>query len=158
MSYGLHLKNVGIKPKFGKGNCCHCGNLIENILHLRHKNICRKCYNEQNRLYKHSGSRIEFQMEISKSNKNKIRRLIQHLIKYGIVEPLECQVCGKDISLAHHVDYHRPLLIEWLCYEHHTARHFGEKFDISPINYSKDADVIEYLDSRNSFKDLKYII
>jgi hypothetical protein len=153
MVYKLHtMKNHGVVPKFGKGNCGHCGKPVEDVFHLKHKNLCRDCYNKQNAGYRGTipgRKRIEIP-----GNKKNANHIIKNLLKYGIIYPQECQVCGNDIAIAHHPDYRNPLLIEWLCWKHHTCRHYGEKFDIIPVDYSKNPEIIEYFLNRNCFKGL----
>jgi hypothetical protein len=41
--------------------------------------------------------------------------------KYPIPQP--CQVCGSEITYAHHTDYRKPFLVEWLCGRHHFEVH-----------------------------------
>ena len=142
---------VGRTPKFGKGNCCKCGNKVEDVPHLKHKNICRECYHIQCR------SRSLHHSVIKISGDPNVRRVIQHFISIGIVEPLPCQVCHSLVSCAHHPDYTKPLLIEWLCYRHHRLIHLGEFFDVLPVDYSKDDEVREFCANRKNYKHLIHL-
>ena len=44
-------------------------------------------------------------------------------IRRGLIQPQPCAVCGDPKAEAHHPDYDRPLLVEWLCRKHHKAAH-----------------------------------
>lgn len=37
--------------------------------------------------------------------------------------PLACEVCGDEKTEAHHTDYSKPLMVNWLCGEHHRLLH-----------------------------------
>lgn len=145
------MRGYGVHPK-GKAICGRCGNPVEDVLHLRHKNLCRSCYNKQcNEKVKYPGrKRIEIPGDHKDAN-----HIIKYLLERGIIYPEECQVCGKSTALAHHPDYRHLLLIEWLCEKHHQGRHFGEKYDIIPVDYTKDVDVVEFLANRKCFKALR---
>ncbi|WP_438750021.1 hypothetical protein [Pararhizobium sp. O133] len=47
-------------------------------------------------------------------------------IRAGRLVPMPCRVCGHPKTDAHHRDYRRPLLVEWLCRSHHTRLHRGK--------------------------------
>jgi hypothetical protein len=42
--------------------------------------------------------------------------------KRGLLERKPCKVCGAKAE-RHHPNYNKPLLVEWLCREHHLALH-----------------------------------
>lgn len=48
---------------------------------------------------------------------------VRNALKSGKLKRMSCMVCGAKKSHAHHSDYHKPLLIEWLCPKHHKERH-----------------------------------
>ena len=45
-------------------------------------------------------------------------------IRRGLLNPAPCAVCGDPKAEAHHPDYDRPLLVQWLCRKHHRAVHY----------------------------------
>lgn len=45
-------------------------------------------------------------------------------IRRGLLIPAPCEVCGEAKTEAHHPDYDRPLLVQWLCRKHHRAVHY----------------------------------
>ncbi len=48
---------------------------------------------------------------------------LKSAIRRGLVEPQPCSVCGEPKAEAHHADYTRPMLVEWLCRRCHKAEH-----------------------------------
>ena len=48
-------------------------------------------------------------------------------LKRGLVQRQPCEVCGVLETEAHHPDYDRPLVVQWLCRQHHKAIHAAEK-------------------------------
>lgn len=47
----------------------------------------------------------------------------RNALRRGLVERGPCEVCGSDEVDAHHPDYDRPMLVQWLCRKHHKAEH-----------------------------------
>lgn len=37
--------------------------------------------------------------------------------------PIACEVCGDEKTEAHHTDYSKPLMVNWLCAKHHRLLH-----------------------------------
>jgi len=62
-------------------------------------------------------------------------------IRDGILNPLPCEVCGKQKTQGHHEDYSKPLDVVWLCVRHHQDRHIHLRNaktlgqEPMPINY-----------------------
>lgn len=50
-------------------------------------------------------------------------RKLFRAVKAGMVEKLHCFICGSEKTVAHHTDYSRPLMVEWLCQAHHQQAH-----------------------------------
>jgi hypothetical protein len=48
---------------------------------------------------------------------------VTHAVATRLIERACCIKCGKPRAHAHHPDYHKPLLIVWLCPAHHSALH-----------------------------------
>ena len=53
----------------------------------------------------------------------KARVAVAQAIKRGQLVRQPCAQCGDTNSQAHHPDYSKPLLVEWLCGLHHRATH-----------------------------------
>jgi len=51
------------------------------------------------------------------------KRLIYQAIECGKLERQPCEVCSNPISLGHHDDYDKPLVVRWLCHTHHAEVH-----------------------------------
>lgn len=46
--------------------------------------------------------------------------------RVGKIIPEPCRICSTNENIQmHHPDYNKPLLVEWLCFEHHIALHTG---------------------------------
>lgn len=60
------------------------------------------------------------------------RRKVGNLIKSGkLLRNPYCLRCfRKCFADAHHPDYSKPLLIEWLCHECHDKEHYKTRYDL----------------------------
>jgi hypothetical protein len=94
--------------------CSKCKNEKE----LTTKRYCRKCTAEYLREWRKTHPLTDeqkFKANVRSNTKMKLRR--------GTLLRLPCQICGDEKSEAHHLDYLKPDLIEWLCLKHHRERH-----------------------------------
>ena len=57
--------------------------------------------------------------------KTKAHYAVQLAIKAGKLKRQPCNICGNELSEAHHPDYSKPLEIQWLCKRHHTTADKG---------------------------------
>lgn len=53
----------------------------------------------------------------------KCHRQVSYAIKTGELMRQNCEKCGNENSLAHHEDYDKPLMVNWLCQPCHKQRH-----------------------------------
>jgi len=60
-------------------------------------------------------------------DKVKARLLTDYEIRAGRITRMPCEVCGDNITEAHHDDYSKPLDIRWLCKKHHAEHHRKHK-------------------------------
>ncbi|SHI96154.1 hypothetical protein SAMN05444404_1098 [Ruegeria lacuscaerulensis ITI-1157] len=44
-------------------------------------------------------------------------------LRRGLLTRKPCEVCGAEKTDAHHPDYDRPLVVQWLCRKHHKQAH-----------------------------------
>lgn len=106
--------------KFGIGT-----HIVEKI--LDYKNVTKRTtslYGERNGFYR--GGVVEGEPA---------RVVAYSAIKKGILIREPCEVCGaygidengKNVIVAHHDDYNKPLDVRWLCYEHHYEWHKDNK-------------------------------
>lgn len=61
--------------------------------------------------------------------KNRARTEVKRAIKIGkLIRPAACERCDSPRGRieAHHPDYSKPLMVEWLCKGCHHAEHRGE--------------------------------
>lgn len=60
-------------------------------------------------------------------NRNRRKReahvTLGNAIRSRRVIPLPCEVCGEEKTEAHHTDYSKPLMVNWLCGKHHRLLH-----------------------------------
>ena len=51
-------------------------------------------------------------------------------IRRGKIKREPCEVCGAERVEAHHDDYSKPLVVRWLCRQHHRELHEAQKGSI----------------------------
>lgn len=51
------------------------------------------------------------------------RESVHRAVRSGRLIKQPCKVCGESKVFAHHVDYSKPLEVEWLCRKHHREVH-----------------------------------
>lgn len=51
------------------------------------------------------------------------RRAVANALRSGAMQYQPCERCGAALAHAHHPDYSKPLLVQWLCPEHHRDEH-----------------------------------
>jgi hypothetical protein len=57
--------------------------------------------------------------------KRRVHYAVEKAIKRGVLVRQPCEVCGAKAH-AHHVDYGKPLEVQWLCPLHHARQHVAE--------------------------------
>lgn len=62
-------------------------------------------------------------MHHSHRQKRIARAWVARMVKRGAMDREPCRACGAAPAEAHHVDYSRPLRVEWLCAHHHRLAH-----------------------------------
>lgn len=55
--------------------------------------------------------------------RSKCHSIVSYAIKTGKLTRQNCEKCGNENSLAHHEDYDKPLMVNWLCQPCHKQRH-----------------------------------
>ena len=55
----------------------------------------------------------------------KCHNAVARAIKNGTLIRSPCEVCGNNLSVAHHDDYDFPLIVRWLCQPCHVKLHKG---------------------------------
>lgn len=58
-------------------------------------------------------------------NKQKLdaHNAVNYSLQTGRLQKLPCEICGDAKSQAHHPHYSAPLLVTWLCDQHHKQAH-----------------------------------
>ena len=89
--------------------------------------FCRKC-----KYIKYKNKRLQ-NKDKRRNQRNKWRQnnrfkhlahlKLQYAIKCGKIKKELCKKCGEKFVHGHHPDYSRPLLVVWLCPQHHRAIH-----------------------------------
>ena len=55
--------------------------------------------------------------------KYKARRILNKLVKEGLIRKMPCVLCGEVESEGHHPDYSNAVGVIWLCSKHHSEAH-----------------------------------
>ena len=55
--------------------------------------------------------------------RSQCHRAVSKAIRSGELVRKNCERCGNENSLAHHEDYDKPLMVNWLCQPCHKQRH-----------------------------------
>lgn len=110
-------------------NCDYCGKQHEDSwshFSRRKRHFCsQECYIEFRKwcLPKEEHNRYGCgHTESERLLRKKCRSILNHAIRDGKIKRESCMVCNKAAE-AHHPDYIKPLLIQWLCFKHHRAAH-----------------------------------
>lgn len=108
-----------------------------------HLNICKDCTKKRIHFYWEDGrgkvvdkkrgskeERKEWQKENSKkmrqkyAKKYKCRAIFWNKFKTGSIKKMPCSICNtEELVEAHHPDYNKPFLVQWLCSKHHKEWH-----------------------------------
>ncbi len=56
--------------------------------------------------------------------KQRARERFNRAVRNGKISRLGCEVCGAKAE-AHHSDYRKPFVVNWLCKKHHVEVHYG---------------------------------
>lgn len=126
--------------------CFKCKKKKNLLLFYKHKqmpdghlNKCIECAKKDSKFHRIiNANNIDFIIrdKASKrkwSEKNRLKRkahsIISNLIRDGKIFKKPCEKCGaiKNIQ-AHHNDYTKPLIINWLCTKHHGEHHRNTRF------------------------------
>jgi hypothetical protein len=128
------------KMKDGTRNICrNCTRINHKIFRTKHIEAIR----QKDRNNNSTGWRIESQKKYLKTDKGKKSRYNanqkykeknKHKIfaqqvafrayKKGLIKQRPCQLCGSlDNIQMHHEDYSQPLIVVWLCTQHHKDQH-----------------------------------
>ena len=86
---------------------CKCGGERRGTAHY-----CAKCLAAMQRAKRE-------RMTPEQRQKERCRSYTHLLVKRGKLRKQPCGVCSKYPSEAHHPDYNRPDLVQWLCRYHH---------------------------------------
>jgi hypothetical protein len=89
---------------------------------------------KNNPCWKGGISKNYYHYKVTQRQRNSIKVLARNrvykAIKSGKLIKQPCHVCGDPNSQAHHTDYTKPLMVEWLCRKHHneTERNMKQEF------------------------------
>lgn len=126
------LKNGPKQYKYNDLVCCRCKSERENLIKLSrirdgYYYICRKCNKEKARKYRSGKGILNVRKAVYKSiikhpRKQSARIKVSKAVKSGyIIKPKVCSKCLLVAKVeAHHVNYNRPLDVEWLCKKCHS--------------------------------------
>lgn len=104
-----------------------------------HVNKCKEC--NKNDVSRHRSENIEKIREYDRNRGNrqdseyqKLWRkenpkkyaahcMVNNHVRAGNLHSQNCEICGKEKTVAHHDDYSKPLNVRWLCQAHHKQWH-----------------------------------
>jgi ribosomal protein S27AE len=95
----------------------------------KHRNKNIEKVREYDRIRAKNPERQKAITSITKAWRQEDKRRIQchsavsYAIKTGKLVRKNCERCGNENSLAHHEDYDKPLMVNWLCQPCHKQRH-----------------------------------
>jgi ribosomal protein S27AE len=95
--------------------CSRCGD-EERAPGQRWCRTCRNRYMRENRP-KYS------ELPEADRRKSSVRGQTHYLVRCGRIKRQPCERCGEPKAEAHHPDYARPDLVEWLCVDCHRTLH-----------------------------------
>jgi ribosomal protein S27AE len=94
-----------------------------------HRNKNLEKVREYDRIRASNPERRRAMSAISKSwrqedfRRTQCHNAVSRAIKSGKLIRQSCEKCGNENSLAHHEDYDKPLMVNWLCQPCHKKRH-----------------------------------
>ena len=102
--------------------CKECRKPKSRAYYLKNRKKIIKRVNEYSNTEKAKKARSRRQKVAYKKDKSKIaaRNKLNDAVRRGKIKKQPCKVCGEIKNLeAHHIDYDKPLLVEWYCSYHH---------------------------------------
>lgn len=132
-----HIVSVETRAKISKANsgnffakCDYCGKEYRtkaSAFAKRKRHFCsRGCYSKYRaellpREEQHAYGTGYSQEE--KNKRKKAREIFNHYVRDKHIPRQPCEVCGKELSEAHHDNYNKPLEVRWLCFKCHREWH-----------------------------------
>ena len=85
--------------------------------------ICRPCEKERiSRVPRAQINKSKREWDRRNSEKRAAHKAVELALLRGALTRLGCEKCGERAH-AHHDDYSKPLLVRWLCPQHHAEAH-----------------------------------
>ena len=91
---------------------CSCGKPCR-----RSGRYCLECHAAYQRHW-----RVTHPLTAEQRQRSNVRAYLRVYVKRGKVEKQPCEICGQPAQ-AHHHDYSKPLVVQWLCRLHHLNLH-----------------------------------
>lgn len=82
------------------------------------------------------GKKVLIKFKLNKHPHDKVCAKLRSYCKtHPHFKPRYCQVkgCKDDCPQGHHEDYSKPLDVIWMCQEHHSRWHKGERFKFKKV-------------------------
>lgn len=98
--------------------CSKCGNDLEDN-RIGKQRYCKSCHCKNMRENRPKHSELS-EMQRIKSN---ARSYANVYLRRGVIKKMPCEICGSPLSQIHHKDYSLPLVVSWLCRDHHLETH-----------------------------------
>ena len=91
--------------------------------------LCYPCSREYNRVRAQKNRRLRPEVYRASAKRAKraeylsgkyfSRMYVRCALYFGDLQKQPCEVCGEPKVQAHHEDYAKPLMVRWLCVQHH---------------------------------------
>lgn len=94
--------------------CSSCGTFHDRL----HSRYCNDCSNRYMRDW-----RKTHPLSVEQRRKANVRSYARVYQRRGKLLQQPCEVCGNPNSQKHHDDYSQPLIVRWLCRDHHLQFH-----------------------------------
>jgi len=122
---------------------------------LNYHRYCSQCKNlDQNQRVNAKGGHWNA-LTPEQKHKAVVRKYAYNLVKRGKLIPKPCEVCGREPSEIHHLDYTpKSLNIKWLCDEHHVEaerekRNLPKAHQLKWMPDPRRANVLERMASKS---------
>lgn len=129
MSLRSHYAPDAPLPLFSTRRCPACKVEKSDAAFTLRTKCCRECRRESNKARYATPERkakmAAYREAYRQANRDRHRawNAVEKAIRKGKLNRGVCEVCRSPEVEAHHDDYSKPLVVRWLCDQHHTGTH-----------------------------------
>lgn len=93
---------------------------LKNAWQKRRKDVVNRARRKRRALLNYA---LDKKWQQANPEKYKAHKKVQGAVRRGSLVKQPCEKCGDVNVQGHHDDYSKPLVVRWLCVEHHNAWH-----------------------------------